>query len=143
MRSETTSVAGARFVRALATAAAVLLLAMPMAAQTATRLDQNCTVSILNRNAVVAPDGTWLVPNIPAGFGQVRARATCVTPTGTKSGESPLFDVPVNGGIDVPAIVLGATTPIPQLITVTATQSTLTSPGATAQLTINGVYAGN
>lgn len=107
------------------------------------RLNENCIVSVLNRNTTVAPDGSWLLPNIPAGFGRVRARATCVTAQGTLSGESPLFDVPVNGGVDIPPITLGATTPIPQLITVTATATTLTTPGATAQLTVNGVYAGN
>src|SRR5437763_14540499 len=100
---------------------AALAVALPMAAQdTQQTLNENCTVSILNRNAVVAPDGSWIVPNVPAGFGQVRARATCGAPDGTaKSGESTLFNVPANGGVDVPQITLGPATPIPQIITVT------------------------
>ena len=32
-------------------------------------LDDHCIVSVLNRNIQVNADGTWIVPNIPAGFG--------------------------------------------------------------------------
>ena len=42
------------------------------------QLNQNCTVSVLNRNVQVNPDGSWVLPNIPANVGQVKARATCV-----------------------------------------------------------------
>ena len=37
-------------------------------------LDEHCTVSILNRNIPVKPDGTWVLPNVPANLGLVRAR---------------------------------------------------------------------
>src|SRR5215813_4244322 len=40
-------------------------------------LDETCVVSILNRTTQVRPDGTWNLPNVPANFGSVRARATC------------------------------------------------------------------
>ena len=65
----------------------VLWLTLPLAAQ----LNENCVVSVLNRNVSVNPDGTWVLPNIPANFGQVRARATCVQNGVTQSGQSNFF----------------------------------------------------
>src|SRR5947207_1454237 len=52
------------------------------------QLNENCTVSILNRTAQVRPDGTWRIDNVPTGFGPVRARATCVENGVTRSGQS-------------------------------------------------------
>ena len=117
----------------------VFLLASitPAAAQ----LNQNCIVSVLNRNVQVNADGTWVLPNIPANFGRVRARATCVQNSITQSGESPYFTIPANGSVDVPRIVLGSTTAIPSSITLTSQTTTLTSPGATTQLTATASYA--
>ena len=43
------------------------------------QLNENCTVSILNRTTRARADGSWLIDNVPATFGGVRARATCVT----------------------------------------------------------------
>ncbi len=108
------------------------------------QLDEKCTVSILNRNGQVRPDGTWRVDNVPAGFGSVRARATCVHNGVTRSGESGTFEIPAAAvtGFDA-NIQLGATTPIPELVVVTASLQTLNTPGATSQLLVNGVYAGN
>lgn len=60
-------------------------------------LSDNCVVSVLNRTVQVKPDGTWVLPNIPANFGPVRGRATCVENGVTTSGESALFTIPVNG----------------------------------------------
>ena len=56
-------------------------------------LDESCTVSILNRTVRVRPDGTWVLPNVPSGFGRVRARATCVRDGVTSSGQSDFFDI--------------------------------------------------
>ena len=42
-------------------------------------LDENCTVSVLNRTANVRPDGSWRIDNIPANFGLVRARVPAFT----------------------------------------------------------------
>ena len=50
-----------------------------------------CTVSIFNRTVQVNPDGSWELPNVPAGTGQVKARATCVENGITRSGESAFF----------------------------------------------------
>src|SRR5258708_30484992 len=54
--------------------AAVLLV---QGSQLRGQLNQNCTVSILNRNAQVDTNGNWQIDNFPSGFA-VRAVATCV-----------------------------------------------------------------
>jgi hypothetical protein len=45
-------------------------------AQPERSLDENCTVSILNRTARVKPDGSWTIGNVPA-TGRARIRAVC------------------------------------------------------------------
>src|SRR5260370_39791168 len=114
------------------------LFSVPAAAQ----LNQNCVVGVLNRTVQVNPDGTWVLPNIPANFGPVRARATCVSNGVTQFGQSAFFTIPANGSVNVPKIILGATTPIPTSMNVTATASLLTQAGATAQLRVIATYAG-
>jgi hypothetical protein len=104
-------------------------------------LNQNCIVSILNRNTPVNPDGSWTLPNIPAGFGLVRARATCVNNGVTTSGQSALFTLVANRMNGIPPIVLGNTTPVPTSLTLSAPSTTLTSIGATAQITATATYA--
>src|SRR5712664_3793864 len=90
------------------------------------RLDDRCTVSVLNRNVRVNPDGSWVLPNIPANFGPVRARVTCIIDGRTVSGESEPFVVPPNGAVSVPPIVFGQTSPIPTTVTIDASTRTLT-----------------
>lgn len=114
------------------------LLVAPVFAQQP--LNQNCVVSVLNRNVQVSADGTWVLPNVPAGFGRVRARATCVENGITRSGESAFFTIAPNRMNAIPPIILGATSPIPTTLTVTALTSTLTTPGATTQLRAIGTY---
>jgi hypothetical protein len=98
-------------------------------------------VSVLNRTVPVNADGTWVLPNIPANFGPVRARATCVSNGATQFGQSAFFTIPANGSTDVPSIVLGAVTPIPTAITVSSVNASLTSAGQTAQLSVIASYA--
>jgi hypothetical protein len=117
------------------------LLACVQTAAADTRLNENCVVSVLNRTVQVKPDGTWVLPNIPANFGPVRARATCVENGVTQSGQSDFFTVPTNGSVNVPPIVLGPVTPIPTQVTVAAPSSTLNQPGQTVQLAVTGRYA--
>jgi hypothetical protein len=109
----------------------------PVVAQS---LNQNCVVSVLNRNVQVNADGTWVLPNVPAGFGRVRARASCLENGITKSGESDFFTVLPNRMNAIPPIILGSTTAIPTSLTVTALTNTLTAPGATTQLRAIGAY---
>ncbi len=106
------------------------------------QLNEKCTVSVLNRNAQAAVDGSWLVPTIPANFGPVRARATCVENGVTRSGESALFTIAPNGSVDVPKIVLGATTPIPSGLTLTTPFPTLNLSNVATQVNVVASYAG-
>src|SRR5262245_10287341 len=107
----------------------------------AQKLNENCTVSVLNRTVRVNADGSWVLPNIPANFGLVRARATCIVDGKTVSGESDLFVVPRNGIVNRKTIVFGTATPIPIALTLNAPTSTLTEAGATVQLEAFAHYA--
>jgi alpha-tubulin suppressor-like RCC1 family protein len=105
------------------------------------QLNENCVMSVLNRTVQVKPDGTWVLPNIPANQGPVRARATCVENGITSAGQSDFFTIPADGSVNVPNIVLGPVTPIPTEVTVSATNTKMTSAGQTLQLTVTGRYA--
>ncbi len=118
----------------------VLVAALAAAPSAMAQLNENCTVSVLNRTVQVNPDGTWILPNIPANFGPVRARATCVQNGITQSGQSDFFILPSNGSVTLPPIVLGPTTPIPTSLSLTSPAATLTSAGATAQLSASATY---
>jgi len=119
--------------------AGFLSLALPLLVlgQDQPALNQNCVVSILNRNVQVAADGSWYLPNVPSNFGPVRARATCVQGGTTVFGQSSVFTVVPNGYVDLQnSVQLGNTTPIPTSLTVTAPETTLTSAGASVQLAV-------
>src|SRR5256885_15119758 len=105
------------------------------------QINENCTVSVLNRTVRVNPDGSWVLPNIPANFGQVRARATCVQNGVTQSGQSDFFLLPANGSVTLPPIKLGATTPIPTGLSINSAVTTLTTSGAVTQLNVSATYA--
>lgn len=104
-------------------------------------LDQNCVVSVLNRTVQVNADGTWQLPNIPAGFGLVRARATCVENGVTTFGQSDFFSIQANRMNAIPPIAIGSTTPIPVSLTIQNPSSTLTQAGQIAQLSVSATYA--
>lgn len=120
--------------------AALLLLFGWLVPRASAQLNENCVVSVLNRNVQVNHDGTWVLPNIPASFGQVRARATCVQNGVTSFGQSDLFTIPANGSVNVPPIVLGTTTPIPTGLALSAPVTTLTSAGSTTQLSVTASF---
>lgn len=121
----------------------VLLLGMLacLDAASAAQLDDHCIVSVLNRTVLVNADGSWVLPNVPANFGLVRARATCVQNGVTTFGQSDLFALGANQTLNLPHIKLGAATPIPNSMSVLATSTTLSNAGDTAQLTVTGTYA--
>ncbi len=121
----------------------VLLASIPSLAQTPPppRLNENCIVSVLNRNTRVRADGTWILPNVPANFGLVRARATCVADGRTISGESAPFLISAEGSVDVPPIVLGASTPVPRTLTLASASPQLGQIGATSQLLVVAEYS--
>jgi len=133
-----------RFVRVLTLAIAPLAAATAASAQQAgITLNENCTISVLNRNVRVRPDGSWVLPNVPANFGLVRARVTCIVNGQTISGESEPFVIPPNGVINHPKITFGQTTAIPRSLAVTPSAPLLTQAGATAQLTVIAGFADN
>lgn len=104
-------------------------------------LDENCTVSVLNRTANVRADGSWRIDNIPANFGLVRARANCTVNGMTLTGETELLLVTagiVNGFAS--DIVLGPVTPIPDRLTVTTPVQPLTTVAQQAALTVTAHY---
>lgn len=107
------------------------------------QLNENCVVSVLNRNVQAKPDGTWVLPNIPANFGTVRARATCVQGGVTTYGESAPFTIPVNGSVTLPPIAIGPTTPIPTSLRVSVGAPVLATVGATTQVQALATYPGS
>src|SRR5262245_63983893 len=92
---------------------AVSALIVLSAQVTWAQLNENCTVSVLNRSVRVNADGSWVLPNIPANFGQVKARATCVQNGVTTFGESDYFTVPPDGAVNLPQIIIGSASAIP------------------------------
>jgi hypothetical protein len=105
-------------------------------------LNENCTISILNRSVPVDPDGGWVLPNVPTNVGMVRARATCVENGVTRSGQSDYFIVPPNGTVRVPDIRLDQPmAPIPARIALNASTTQLGNVGATVQVAAIATYA--
>src|ERR1700730_8339695 len=115
---------------------AIAIIALCASSPALAQLNQNCTVSVLNRIVSVNPDGSWVLPNIPANFGQVKARATCIQNGVTSFGEAAYFAVPANGAVNLPAITMGMTTPIPVSLSIGPTATSLKSVGQTVQLAV-------
>jgi hypothetical protein len=104
------------------------------------QLNQNCTVSILNRTVPVDANGNWLVTGVPVGFSPVRARATCVNNGTVSQGQSGLFTLTANQATGFDAtMILGVVQPIPDALTVAA-PANLSAIGATSQLTVSAHY---
>lgn len=106
-------------------------------------LDESCTASLQNRTVPVASDGTFAVTNVPALPGLFRVRVNCKYPDGTTaSGESELFSLlPATGPIVIQSITMGATSPIPTAVQVTAPRTTLNVTGEVTQLAVTGTFA--
>lgn len=104
------------------------------------RLSDDCVVSVLNRTTRVNADGTWILPSIPANFGPVRARASCLRNGTTIFGQSEPFTLGSRQSVTLPEIMLGNVSPIPQLITINAPVSSLTDVGQSAQLSVTAIY---
>lgn len=107
----------------------------------AQQLDDNCVVSILNRTIQVDKDGSWSMPNVPSTMGQIRARATCVRNGATTSGQTDYFNITNNGITEVGEIKFGSLDPIPTALVITVPNPTLTSAGATTQLSVTSQYS--
>lgn len=105
------------------------------------QLNEHCSVSILNRTVQVSPDGTWMIPGVPANIGQVRARATCINDGVTTTGQSELFTPQANGIIQSIRIKFEAVVPVPGILGIATTNTTLSSVGTTTQLIITATFA--
>ena len=105
------------------------------------RLNENCVVSILNRTSQVQSDGTWVLPNIPANFGQVRARATCVENGLTTSGQSDFFLITANDAVDAPSVTLDSVDPIPADLGISSPSLVLNETMTSLQLTVIATFA--
>ncbi|MBI5192337.1 MAG: hypothetical protein HZA08_02715 [Nitrospirae bacterium] len=106
-------------------------------------LNENCTVSVLNRTAQVKPDGSWVIPNVPSNMGKVRVRATCVENGVTRSGQSDWVIIPPNGSITVGDIPLDVFDPVPSAVSIASpsTPDKILNPiGTTAQLVVTATY---
>src|SRR3954453_7392788 len=119
----------------------LLLLGGALPGVAGAQLNEHCTVSILNRTAQAQPDGSWRIDNVPANFGLVRARATCVENGVTRSGQSDYFSIQANvvNGFDT-QIHLGNVDPIPASLTLTAPTLVLSPVQPAAQLTATALY---
>lgn len=119
---------------------AVLALGLLAATGADAQLDESCTVSALNRTARVLPDGSWVLPNVPANLGRVRVRATCVADGVTRSGQSDYFEVPTNGIIQVAEIRFDVVEQVPDSLALAAPVTTLASAGQEVPLTATATY---
>lgn len=110
------------------------------------QLNENCTISILNRTANVNADGSWTLPNVPSNMGQVRARATCRDPeTGvTISGQSDYFTVTTNGISAAGEIYFNDDYEhVPSSLSMSAGKVLLGATGESTQLTVTATYPDN
>ena len=64
-------------------------------------VDQNCTISVLNRTVQANEWGRFAMPNVPSFMGEIRARATCIRDGVTETGQTDYFSVENNDTIDV------------------------------------------
>jgi hypothetical protein len=117
-----------------------LLWSVPVATA---QLNEDCTVSVLNRTVQVNADGSWVLPNIPANFGQVKARATCVRNGVTVSGESDFFTILSNRMNAIAPIILGKSTQIPSSLILLPANASFTAANETIQLTVTATYPDN
>jgi hypothetical protein len=119
------------------------LVALPLAtAQVAApALDENCVINVLNRTVQVAPDGGWIMPNVPSNMGRIRARATCTQGNQTRSGQTDYFTVTLNGVVDVGRMQFEDQEQVPVLLAYTESGAiTLATVGATHQLGVRATY---
>src|SRR4030067_1722171 len=99
------------FKLAVCLAIAFSLLPLLLPSLSIADLNENCTVSVLNRTAQVKADGSYVIPNVPSNMGLVRVRATCVENGVTRSGQSDWLAVPTSQAIYVGGSALAAFAP--------------------------------
>jgi len=120
----------------------VALVALMGPAVALGQLNDDCIVSALNRSVRVAADGSWVIPNVPAGSGAIRVRATCADQQGTRSGQSELVAIPVDGAVEVEDISF-VPLPVPASLAleVPLPPGPLTQVGRTVQLVARATFS--
>jgi hypothetical protein len=97
----------------------------------------------LNRSVPVRPDGTFVIPNLPADGAILRVRVTCHHDTEILEGHSPFFTPTAGVSTDLGLlgpIELGPTDPIPVELSVTIAPAILVQQGEAAQLVVTARY---
>lgn len=114
---------------------AIFSLALAYSEIALAQLNDSCVVSSLNRSVRVEANGNWVIPNVPAGSGAIRVRATCADQQGTRSGQSGLVEIPVDGAVEVEEISFDPL-PVPASLAleVPPPPGPLTQVGQTVQL---------
>ena len=120
-----------------------VLISSPASSQSAPLvLDQDCSVSILNRTIFANEEGRFAMPNVPSFLGQIRARATCVRDGETISGQTDYFTVITNDTIDSGAFYTDNQEEIPvSLAFASGNELTIFGAGTTQQLLVTATYA--
>jgi len=105
------------------------------------QLNENCTVSVLNRTVNVDSDGNWQLNNVPSNMGQVRVRVTCTEDGKTVSGQSELVTIQTNGNIPVEEIFFNNDyEQVPTALTINSEKNVLNTTGETTRLTVWATY---
>ena len=102
-----------------------------------------CTASILNRTTRVNPDGSFIIDNIPSNQGLGRIRIICPDANSTRGGTSDFTRIISGGDVNVGNVPLGVIPPSVKSLAVTVSPTTLTGPGATAQLSVVATLSNN
>lgn len=103
------------------------------------KLDENCTITALNRTSQVNPDGSFTLPNMPLPDGAFRVRAVCELEGRNFVGVSNFLTATADGITPIIEIDFNAVAPIPISLQLTATAGTLTPTVLASQITTTGV----
>ncbi len=97
----------------------------------------SCVVSVGNRNAPLAADGSYVISNIPGDMGAIRARATC---SDGSLGQSEIGFTDTTRSITIPLgpIDFSRYDPVPIAATLSANESQIGS-GNSSQLTMSAI----
>ena len=133
--------AGALLQRLFLLAQMVFLAAACHAQQStsALTLGSNCTATILNHSVRINADGTFSIPNIPYNFGLYRAHILCTNSDGTTTGAlSDFITLQPNASVGIARVFPGAVPPTAVSLQLRTGTSTLSTAGATTQITTIG-----
>lgn len=97
-------------------------------------LPPGCTIGALNRSVRVDERGHWILNNVPANRGLVRARAVCIENGVVRTGQSELFSILPNGVVQVPTVTFDQPVPVPKTVALAGPAEPFRTPGQHVQL---------